>query len=182
MTHQQTGHLVRHCGGGQVWDPGARILIYTDNKTTVSTTGAGAGAETKEKNTKPSKQLQRFINTRASPNKSQDSGFSDSGESESSNTSETKGSDFKIKLRKLVELFNLVQKAYGSLGTAGIQIIQGKWYLNKINCWVAILKSVFRRSSCDKDIFLLQQCRKSLSEPELPPSVQYQHSERKWKT
>ena len=90
MTYQQTGHLVRHQAGGQVWDPGARILIYTDNKTTVTT--GGAGTETKEKNTKASKQqLQRFINTRASPNKSQDSGFSDSGESESSNTSETKG-------------------------------------------------------------------------------------------
>ena len=87
-----------------MWDPGARILIYTDNKTTVSTTGAGAGAETKEKNTKPSKQLERFINTRASPNKSQDSGFSDSGESESSNTSETKGSDFKIKAFKTHQL------------------------------------------------------------------------------
>ena len=122
MTYQQTGHLSRQAG--QVWDPGARILIYTDNKTTVSTAGpgAGAGTETKEKNTKPSKQqLHRFINTRASPNKSQDSGFSDSGESESSNTSETKGSDFKIILRKLVE-FNLVQKTCGPLGTARIQI------------------------------------------------------------
>ena len=116
MTYQQTGLLIRHQaggggGGGQVWDPGsgARILIYTDNKTTVNTTGGGAGGtETKEKNTKHRK-LQRFINTRASPNKSQDSGFSDSGESESSNTSETKGSDFKIKLRKLVEL-NLIRK------------------------------------------------------------------------
>ena len=129
MTYQQTGHLSRHQAGGgqagQVWDPGARILIYTDNKTTVSTAG---GTETKEKNTKASKQqLQRFINTRASPNKSQDSGFSDSGESESSNTSETKGADFKIILRKLVE-FNLVQKTCGPLGTARIQIIlrQGK--------------------------------------------------------
>lgn len=129
MTYQQTGHLSRHQAGGgqagQVWDPGARILIYTDNKTTVTT--GGAGTETKEKNTKPGKQLHRFVNTRASPNKSQDSGFSDSGESESSNTSETKGADFKIILRKLVE-FNLVQKTCGPLGTARIQIIlrQGK--------------------------------------------------------
>ena len=110
MTYQQAGHLVRHQvggggGGGQVWDPGARILIYSDNKTTVNT----GGTETKEKNIKHRAQLQRFMNTRASPNKSQDSGFSDSGESESSNTSETKGSDFKIKLRKLAEL-NLIQK------------------------------------------------------------------------
>ena len=115
MTYQQTGLPIRHQGGGgggggQVWDPGARILIYTDNKTTLNTTGAGVGGgtETKEKNTKHRK-LHRFINTRASPNKSQDSGFSDSGESESSNTSETKGSDFKIKLRKLVEL-HLIRK------------------------------------------------------------------------
>ena len=116
MTYQQTGHLIRHQvggggGGGQVWDPGARILIYTENKTTVNTAvaGAGGGTETKEKTSKHRVELQRFINTRASPNKSQDSGFSDSGESESSNTSETKGSDFKIKLRKLLEL-NLIRK------------------------------------------------------------------------
>ena len=72
----------------QVWDPGARILIYSDNSKT------NTGLETKEK-TKHSKQS-RFLNTRASPNKSQDSGFSDSGESETSTASETKGGDFKI--------------------------------------------------------------------------------------
>ena len=80
-------------GGGssppQVWDPGARIIIYSDNK--------GSVPQTKEKNTKHNSNLSRFMNTRASPNKSQDSGFSDSGESETSNTSDTKGSDFKTK-------------------------------------------------------------------------------------
>ena len=96
MTYQQSGQVSRQHGSGggggpsQVWDPGARILIYTDNKSTVTT-------ETKDKNAKHTKQLNRLINTRASPNKSQDSGFSDSGESETSNGSETKGSDFKIK-------------------------------------------------------------------------------------
>ena len=113
MTYQQTGHLTRHQGGGQVWDPGARILIYSDNKASLNTGAAGAGSEREEKNNKHRAQLHRFINTRASPNKSQDSGFSDSGESESSNTSsETKGSDFKFKLRKLLQL-NLIQKPQG---------------------------------------------------------------------
>ena len=87
MNYQQTGQ-VSLTGGPQVWDPGARILIYSDNSKT------NTGLETKEK-TKHSKQS-RFLNTRASPNKSQDSGFSDSGESETSTASETKGGDFKI--------------------------------------------------------------------------------------
>ena len=91
MNYQPSGQ-VSLTGGPQVWDPGARILIYSDNN---NTTTATTGIETKEK-TKHSK-LNRFLNTRASPNKSQDSGFSDSGESETSNASETKGSDFKIK-------------------------------------------------------------------------------------
>ena len=98
MNYQQSGQISRSGSGPsevgpQVWDPGARILIYTDNK-------SPAVSETKEKNSKL-RQLNRFINTRASPNKSQDSGFSDSGESETSHTSETKGSDFKIKTQEI---------------------------------------------------------------------------------
>ena len=67
----------------QVWDPGARILIYSDNNNNNNSNNNNA----KDKISK-----NKFYNTRASPNKSQDSGFSDSGESESSNhTAENKG-------------------------------------------------------------------------------------------
>ena len=60
----------------QVWDPGARILIYSDNN-------INNNNNISTKDISPEMQ-NKFINTRASPNKSQDSGFSDSGESESS--------------------------------------------------------------------------------------------------
>ena len=62
----------------QVWDPGARILIYSDNNINNNNIN-----NISTKDISPEMQ-NKFINTRASPNKSQDSGFSDSGESESS--------------------------------------------------------------------------------------------------
>merc|ERR1719336_3254902 len=73
----------------QVWDPGARILIYSENNNNNSIINNNSNrsnnneANTKDKNKASTKQ-NKIINTRASPNKSQDSGFSDSGESESS--------------------------------------------------------------------------------------------------
>lgn len=66
--------------GCQVWDPGARILIYTQHNNNNVT-----------KDITPVAMHRKLINTRASPNKSQDSGFSDSGESETSSSDLSKG-------------------------------------------------------------------------------------------
>ena len=94
----------RHLGrDSQVWDPGARILIYSEhnsnniNKNNNSSTVTGrnpsgghlnvcANFNAKEKNRSMMHQSSKPVSTRASPNKSQDSGFSDSGESESSSS------------------------------------------------------------------------------------------------
>ena len=89
MTSRQLGR------DSQVWDPGARILIYSEhnNNNNINTvTGRNpsgghlnvcANFNAKEK-IRCLMQSSKPVSTRASPNKSQDSGFSDSGESESS--------------------------------------------------------------------------------------------------
>ena len=90
MTSRQLGR------DSQVWDPGARILIYSDSNNNNSVTGLGPSGghlnvcvnynvNAKEKNRSSFvHQSSKPVSTRASPNKSQDSGFSDSGESEAS--------------------------------------------------------------------------------------------------
>ena len=93
MTSRQLGR------DSQVWDPGARILIYSDNNnnnnnnsvTGLSPSGGhlnvcvNYNVNAKEKNRSSFvHQSSKPVSTRASPNKSQDSGFSDSGESEAS--------------------------------------------------------------------------------------------------
>ncbi len=96
MTSRQLGR------DSQVWDPGARILIYSEhnnniinNNNTVTGLSPSGGhlnvcvnynVNAKEKNRSSfmMHQSSKPVSTRASPNKSQDSGFSDSGESESS--------------------------------------------------------------------------------------------------
>ena len=93
MTSRQLGR------DSQVWDPGARILIYSDNNNNNNNNNTGLSpggghlnvsvnynVNAKEKNRSSCimHQSSKPVSTRASPNKSQDSGFSDSGESESS--------------------------------------------------------------------------------------------------
>ena len=80
----------------QVWDPGARILIYSEHGNNNNPGGSHLNVSVNNVNAKEKSkfikhhQSSKPVSTRASPNKSQDSGFSDSGESESSsNTSET---------------------------------------------------------------------------------------------
>ena len=80
----QSHQSQHHPRDSQVWDPGARILIYSENNNNNVVTNT-SNNNAKEKINRINKHLKIF-NTRASPNKSQDSGFSDSGESESSCT------------------------------------------------------------------------------------------------
>ena len=70
-----------------VWDPGARILIYGDpaQRTTTDTLryDGCTGLHCTLLHCRPR------VHTRVSPHKSQDSGFSDSGESEGGTSSQT---------------------------------------------------------------------------------------------
>ncbi len=122
MTSRQLGR------DSQVWDPGARILIYSENNNNNNIdTGLSPGGghlnvsvnynvNAKEKNRSSCimHQSSKPVSTRASPNKSQDSGFSDSGESESSsaNSEANKGE----KIRSLWPARNKSQNNFGDEG------------------------------------------------------------------
>lgn len=67
-----------------VWDPGARVEVCNNNNR-ISLTQRSETTHTKDIATKMIK-LPKPSSTRASPNKSQDSGFSDSGDSETSSS------------------------------------------------------------------------------------------------
>ena len=91
MSNRQLGR------DSKVWDPGARILIYSENNNNNSVSGLSPSSgrpnacvnyNAKEKNRCFIQQSGKPVSKRASPNKSQDSGFSDSGESESSSSSD----------------------------------------------------------------------------------------------
>ena len=106
MTSRQLGR------DSQVWDPGARILIYSEhnNNNNNSVTGLSpsgghlnvcvnynVNAKDKNRSSFMMHQSSKPVSTRASPNKSQDSGFSDSGESEASGaTSEARTGEEKL--------------------------------------------------------------------------------------
>ena len=109
MTSRQLGR------DSQVWDPGARILIYSEHNnihnnnnsvTGLSPSSSGhlnvcvnynVNAKEKNRSSFMMHQSSKPVSTRASPNKSQDSGFSDSGESEASGaTSEARTGEGKL--------------------------------------------------------------------------------------
>ena len=79
------GAAVQSC---PVWDPGARILIHGDPAQATTTHTLRYDGCTSLHSLHPTARRPR-VHTRVSPHKSQDSGFSDSGESEGGASSQT---------------------------------------------------------------------------------------------